>query len=130
MRKGCIVFIAILFASASIGDILYVSKGNIFDGFFKEPYEACVFLMSDGAFYLFTTRNDGFVSGSVSHWSSLLKPDGYTIEDAIIIMHNHFSNPFPSEPDKRTLTQLIMLGFDGKFGIYVTSTSKIYWIKD
>ena len=130
MKKVCIIILIILSCSLSIGNVLYVSKGNVFEGFFTNPYEECVFVMDDGNFYVFTTMDEGFISGEVSMFYTALEADGYTIYNVMIVMHNHFANPFPSAPDKNTLTRMRMSGFDGKFGIYVTATKQIHWVKE
>ena len=114
----------------SIGENLYVSKGNIFTDTFVEPYEKCIFIMYDGRVYAFTTKDTDFIGGSVSLWIKYIEDDGYETKDVAIIMHNHFTRPFFSDTDKKTYTLLKMSGFRGSFGIYVTATDKIYLIEE
>jgi len=129
VRKIWLALIGVLLFQAYTGDSLYVSKGNIFDGVFKGPYEKCVFIMSDGMAYVFTTKDEKVVGGPLSVWIRSFEYDGYGIEDVVIVMHNHFASPFFSDADKKTHTRLKMMGFNGSFGVYVTSTDKIYLIK-
>ena len=130
MRKKWIALACILLFQASVGDNLYVSKGNIFNGSFTDTYEKCIFVMYDGAVYVFTTRDEGEIKGPLSVWFDIFEKNGYSAGDIAIIMHNHFSSPRFSEADKKTYTLLKMMGFRGAFGIYVTATDKIYIIRE
>ena len=130
MKRICCIIIVIILTLASIGDILYVSRGNIFDGFFTEAYEKCAWIMYNGEVYVFTTMDDGYISGQLSVWIEEIEKDGLDISDVAIVMHNHFASPRFSDADKNTYTRLKMYGFSGGFGVYVTATNKVYLLED
>jgi len=128
VKKGLVLFALLLFMSPS-GVNLYVSDWNIFTDVFTDPFESCVMVFNDGACVKFTTNDTDKIAIGVSVFEMLLGRADRTIDEVVIIMHNHFAKPTFSDVDIKTYNFLKGRGFKGSFGIYVTATGKIYLYK-
>lgn len=124
------VFNAILHPYA---ETVYITKGNIYKGFFKEPFETAIFIFrdsennEDGDFVTFSTHHEKMIN--VEAWAVVdyLKKDGKDIKDCEKILHNH-STPMPFTPGNDKFERAIRaLGFEGKFGIFYTFNGKVVW---
>ena len=127
MRRRCVI--GLLFLGVLLGDV-YVTQRNIFNGAFRETFESCVMVLNNGDWIEFTTRDGDKIAANVSVVEILLTEYGATLGDVVIIMHNHFASPNFSEADIKTIRYLRGQGYTGSFGIYVTSTGKVYLYKD
>ena len=106
---------------------LRVSKGNLFDGFFRDPTEKVWFLFKDGIIYGFTTEDNHCVNKSIYQVIAYFEREGRDVKDIIYIIHNHFVSPLFSQKDYYTLKVLKNYGFKGQFAIYVTSSQKVIY---
>lgn len=125
MKRGFVVFVLLLFISPS-GVNLYISDWNIFADVFNDPFESCVMVLNDGKCIQFSTHDSDRIAAGLYVFEFLLEKHGRTLNEVVIIMHNHFAIPRFSEPDIKTYNYLRERGFTGSFGIYITATGKIY----
>jgi len=101
-----------------ISESVYIKTGNIYKGFFKEPFETILFIFKDGDFFTFTNQYADEIHLPIGYLEEFLKKQGKKIEDIEIVIHNHNTPNNFSLPNHQYYYRLKKRGFNGKFKIY------------
>ena len=105
---------------------VYMMRGNIFSQAFTEPVEVVIFIADNGNFYRFTNYMSDSVSLVMEEFEYILEKDGLTIENLIIVIHNHLIPPFKfSQKDKKFYSFLVSKGFKGLFLLWSSFHRKV-----
>ena len=121
-----ICFIILVLHFAAFTQEVHISRGNLFVNSFKDPIERAIFIMNDGEVFEMTSHHADKIQADKSEVTYYLSNNGYYPSDIMMIIHNHFISPFPSEADIITYRYLKGLGFKGVFAIYFTPKRKVY----
>lgn len=108
---------------------LYYGIDNIFYKTFDEPFESIVFLTWKGTVVLYTNHLSNQVCAPLDVLRADLKPTGEDLSDVILVVHNHFGNPFFSHQGRRNdmkyFYNLKRKGFNGVFALWDTAQNKM-----
>lgn len=101
---------------------IYVQTGNIYEGFFKEPFESVVIIVRDGRCFVVSTHHDKVIAVGPAQIYEYLLRENVNIEDIIVIVHNHlYPNGF-SPGDDFFYHYFCKRGFRGVYCIWYPAT--------
>jgi len=104
----------------------YVTHGNIFSDFFKEPVEVLVFIAITGDSYAITNYAESFVSVNYDELKNLLRENGHQIKDMMCVIHNHTGTLMKFSPrDLRFYNILRADGFRGLFLLWSSLRQRV-----
>jgi len=125
-----IVYLLIFNSLLSPGETVYVKEGNIYKGFFTEPFETIVFIFKNGDCLAFTNRYESRVYLPIGYLENFLKKRNKKIEDIEIAIHNHGTPSNFSPKNYRYYRGLKARGFKGIFKIYYPFDGRARNIED
>jgi len=103
----------------------YISRGNIFEGFFREPVETVLIILRDGRYYGLTSFQDNQVAIAPGLFFDWLQKNNIAVSDIYFITHNHFGIEGFSQEDGSFYYALKNRGFKGTFAIYYPMSKTI-----
>ena len=109
---------------------VYIKAGNIYKGFFTEPFETILFIFKDGDFFTFTNNYENKVHIPIGYLEDFLKKQGKKIEDIEIAIHNHNTPHSFSPHNHQYYHRLKRRGFKGHFKIYHPFNGKVEDIEE
>jgi len=112
-------------AKVAVADIIYIKEGNIYKGFFTEPFETLLLIFKDGTVFALSTHHAHSIQIHFGWLCDFLKRKGKTIEDLIIAIHNHSIPASFTEGNMFYYHKLREAGFTGLFCIYYTFSGKV-----
>ncbi len=125
----CLLIFSILLGMNFTNSIpVYITHGNIFADFFKEPVEALVFIAITGDSYVITNYTEFSVTVNYDELKNLLRENGCQIKDVMCVIHNHTGPLMRFSP--RDLHFYSILRADGFKGLFLLWSSPRHRVTD
>jgi len=109
---------------------IYITQGNIYKGFFTEPFETLLIVFKDGDFITFSSHHAYWITMSFGWLGDFLKKNNKKIKDIKIIIHNHLIPTRFTEGNKYFYRKFKEAGFQGLFCIYYPATEMVKILED
>ena len=123
LRRICVCLI--LLTLCSFTQDLYIYHGNVFDKLFRDTNERFYVIFGDWTLLEFTSYENDRVRGHVDIVISQIERVGKTLDNVIIMVHNHFGSPKLSGKDIQVARQFIDMGYNGVFAVYDTASGSL-----
>ena len=125
-----IIYLLVFNALVNPAETVYIKEGNVYKGFFTEPFETMLFIFKNGDFIAFTNQYEKKVHLPIGYLEEYLKKQNKKIEDIVIAIHNHNIPARFSPKNNKYYHQLKWKGFKGYFCIYYPFDGKVRILKD
>jgi len=96
-----------------------IEKTNLWKLLFRDAVEHAYILFPDGTLYHITSYEEHKISLTADYLIEVLKGDKHPINDAVLVIHNHWAYPMFSLTDVRFYHAITNKGFQGHFLLYV-----------
>ena len=94
MKRICAIIILLTaFSYAQQNPTVYIETGNLYEDWFKEPFEKLYFVFKDGTVMAFSTHHAHTVDVNITWIIDRIRTEGREIADILLIVHNHFAYP-------------------------------------
>lgn len=132
--KNILIVLVLLVVMAMPGTALdatptapvYITEGNVFTDFFREPVEILVFIAFNGKSYSLTNFDSSSVAIDYDGLKARLKEDGIEIKDLMCAVHNHVGTRRKfTVRDIRFYNALKADGFKGLFLLWSSPFQRI-----